>query len=76
MKNHKPDNILFMHKNDSPKSFEFIFDAKYKIDYRKEYIEAYNKPGLKEEDINTMHRYRDVIISVYQNYKEILLIQQ
>ena len=65
--NQKPDNILSMHKDGSSKSYEFIFDAKYKIDYRKEYIKAYNTPGPKEEDINTMHRYRDAIISDYSN---------
>jgi len=38
---------------------EYIFDAKYKIDMSKSYISKYNTPGPKEEDINTMHRYRD-----------------
>lgn len=63
--NQKPDNILSMHKDGSSKSYEFIFDAKYKVDYRKEYIKAYKTPGPKEEDINTMHRYRDAIVSDY-----------
>lgn len=61
----KPDNILSMYKDGSSKSYEFIFDAKYKIDYSDAYINAYNTPGPKEEDINTMHRYRDAI--VYEN---------
>lgn len=61
----KPDNILSLYKEDSSKCYEFIFDAKYKIDYRQEYIKSYGSPGPKEEDINTMHRYRDAIVSIY-----------
>ena len=37
----KPDNILSMYKDGSSKSYEFIFDAKYKIDYSDAYINAY-----------------------------------
>ncbi len=61
----KPDNILSLYKEDSSKCYEFIFDAKYKIDYRQEYVKSYGSPGPKEEDINTMHRYRDAIVSIY-----------
>lgn len=62
----KPDNILSMHKDGSVKSYEFIFDAKYKIDRSEEYINKYKTIGPKEEDINTMHRYRDAIVHKYK----------
>ncbi len=65
----KPDNILSMHKDSSVKSYEFIFDAKYKIDTSPEYIQSYGSIGPKEEDINTMHRYRDAIIYDYNKDK-------
>lgn len=65
----KPDNILSMHKEGSIKSYEFIFDAKYKIDTSPEYIQSYGSIGPKEEDINTMHRYRDAIIYDYNKDK-------
>ncbi|PSM59428.1 hypothetical protein C4L39_01425 [Clostridium diolis] len=65
----KPDNILSMHKDSSIKSYEFIFDAKYKIDTSPEYIQAYGSVGPKEEDINTMHRYRDAIVYDYNKDK-------
>ena len=58
-----------MHKEGSIKSYEFIFDAKYKIDTSEEYIQAYGSAGPKEEDINTMHRYRDAIIYDYNKDK-------
>ncbi|HHV95639.1 MAG TPA: DUF2357 domain-containing protein [Clostridiaceae bacterium] len=60
-----PDNILTLEKHKSQIKYEYIFDAKYKInpaldgtDYKK----AYGMPGPEEEDINTMHRYRDAIV--------------
>jgi hypothetical protein len=65
----KPDNILSMHKEGSIKSYEFIFDAKYKIDTSENYIKSYGSIGPKEENINTMHRYRDAIIYDYNKDK-------
>ncbi len=65
----KPDNILSMHKDSNIKSYEFVFDAKYKIDISPEYIVKYGSIGPKEEDINTMHRYRDAIIYDYKKDK-------
>ena len=65
----KPDNILSMHKDSSIKSYEFIFDAKCKVDTSEEYIQSYGSVGPKEEDINTMHRYRDAIIYDYNKDK-------
>ena len=46
--------------------YNYIFDAKYRIDYAQEgssYKENYRMPGPMEEDINTMHRYRDAIVA-------------
>lgn len=65
----KPDNILSICKDGTLKAYEFIFDAKYKIDKSSKYKEKYNTPGPKEEDINTMHRYRDAIIYDYKKDK-------
>jgi len=63
----KPDNILSINKIGCDTAYEFIFDAKYKIDTSEEYQKSYGGIGPKEEDINTMHRYRDAI--VYKNKK-------
>lgn len=46
-------------------SFNYVFDAKYRIDFAAEesyYGLKYQIPGPMEEDINTMHRYRDAIV--------------
>ena len=59
----KPDNVLSIEKaGENGSTYEFVFDAKYKIDTESPYAKAYG-PGPKEEDINTMHRYRDAIVS-------------
>lgn len=65
----QPDNVLCLEKIGSDYSYEYIFDAKYRInpaivdsDYYK-YIST--TPGPEVDDINTMHRYRDAI--VYQS---------
>ena len=55
--NQKPDNVI---QFASQKRF-YIFDAKYRIQFDKDYLKRYGKPGPMEEDINTMHRYRDAI---------------
>lgn len=48
-----------------------MFDAKYRINPAYEGSEYYNKydglPGPEEDDINTMHRYRDAIVSLEDN---------
>ena len=66
--NQKPDNILSIDKEGTTKAYEFVFDAKYKIDNSSEYVNRYGGVGPKEEDINTMHRYRDAI--VYKNKED------
>lgn len=63
----KPDNILQLRKN-GVNNYEFVFDAKYRINPAEAgsyYYNHYLTPGPQEDDINTMHRYRDAI--VYQN---------
>jgi predicted component of viral defense system (DUF524 family) len=53
----KPDNVIQFASQDR----FYIFDAKYRIQFDKDYIKKYGNPGPTEEDINTMHRYRDAI---------------
>lgn len=53
----KPDNVIQLSSEDR----FYIFDAKYRIQFDKDYLRKYGKPGPMEEDINTMHRYRDAI---------------
>ena len=53
----KPDNVIQLASQDR----FYIFDAKYRIQFDKDYLQRYGKPGPMEEDINTMHRYRDAI---------------
>ncbi len=66
----KPDNILSMYKDGSSKAYEFIFDAKYKVDDTEIYKKIHGTTGPKEEDINTMHRYRDAIVfNSKENYR-------
>lgn len=65
----KPDNVLTLVKQspDSGKmTCRYVFDAKYRIDPAlpgSYYCSAISsRPGPREEDINTMHRYRDAIV--------------
>ncbi len=65
----RPDNVLKLEKRGTQTEYEYIFDAKYRInpalpntDY---YTSISRHPGPEISDINTMHRYRDAI--VYQN---------
>jgi len=46
--------------------YHYIFDAKYRIDYAQDgsyYKRLYKQAGPMEDDINTMHRYRDAIVA-------------
>lgn len=64
----KPDNVLSLKKKGAQVDYEYVFDAKYKINPAMEgstYQKMYKTPGPQEDDINTMHRYRDAI--VYQS---------
>src|SRR5690606_19168494 len=53
----KTDIMLEIEKNGKDYSYNYIFDAKYRIDF------ARDNPGPLEEDINTMHRYRDAHVT-------------
>ncbi|MVO71505.1 DUF2357 domain-containing protein [Paeniclostridium sordellii] len=68
--NQKPDNVLSLSKANSSVKYEFIFDAKYKLDDSAKYVNMYKSIGPKVEDINTMHRYRDAIVYKNRNDKD------
>ena len=62
----KPDNVLSLEKKGAGTVYEYVFDAKYRInsalpgtDY---YTTISHTPGPEVGDINTMHRYRDAIV--------------
>lgn len=40
-----------------------VFDAKYRVQFDSAYIESFGGIGPRLEDVNTMHRYRDAIVS-------------
>ncbi|MNO69542.1 hypothetical protein D3C76_603980 [compost metagenome] len=66
----RPDNVLTLKKNDAAIEYKYIFDAKYRLNPAYEgtpYWKKYKQPGPEEDDINTMHRYRDAI--VYQDQR-------
>ncbi|WJH36860.1 restriction endonuclease-like protein [Paenibacillus sp. CC-CFT747] len=61
----RPDNVLTLKKNDAATEYKYIFDAKYRLNPAYEgtpYWEKYKQAGPEEDDINTMHRYRDAIV--------------
>lgn len=61
----RPDNVLSLKKKGSNTKYQYIFDAKYRINpalNATPYRATYQTPGPEEEDINTMHRYRDAIV--------------
>lgn len=53
----QPDNVIQF----ASASRFYIFDAKYRIQFDKDYVKQYGGPGPTTEDVNTMHRYRDAI---------------
>lgn len=61
----RPDNVLSLEKKGAQVRYEYVFDAKYRINPAEEgsyYRKYYKSPGPQEDDINTMHRYRDAIV--------------
>ncbi|UQZ34839.1 hypothetical protein C2I18_15660 [Paenibacillus sp. PK3_47] len=63
----RPDNVLTLKKKDAGtiKEYKYVFDAKYRLNPAYEgtsYGQKYRQPGPEEDDINTMHRYRDAIV--------------
>lgn len=66
----RPDNILTLRKAGSEVSYRYVFDAKYRINPALRgtpYYDLYGKPGPEEDDINTMHRYRDALVCRQRN---------
>lgn len=57
----KPDIMLEVEKKYSHNRYHYVFDAKYRIDFGFGSDQA-EKVGPLEEDINTMHRYRDALV--------------
>ena len=53
----QPDNVIQFASD----TRMYIFDAKYRIQFDKDYQKQYGGLGPTTEDINTMHRYRDAI---------------
>lgn len=61
----KPDILISIDKKDQAFPYNYVFDAKYRIDFAAPgsyYEYQYEEPGPLEEDINTMHRYRDALV--------------
>lgn len=61
----KPDNVLTLKKKENGLVYKYIFDAKYRINPALQgtvYQQVYRNPGPQEDDINTMHRYRDAMV--------------
>lgn len=61
----RPDNVFTLKKRDSSIEYRYVFDAKYRLNPAYEgtsYHRSYGMPGPEEDDINTMHRYRDAIV--------------
>lgn len=61
-----PDTVLAIEKKGKDYTFNYIFDAKYRLDFAVEgshYEKRYGMPGPMEDDINTMHRYRDSLVA-------------
>ncbi|MFC3771119.1 DUF2357 domain-containing protein [Paenibacillus sp. GCM10012303] len=70
----KPDNVLTLKKNNASVEYKYIFDAKYRLNPAYEgtpYRRDYKMPGPEEDDINTMHRYRDAIVYLDEKEKEL-----
>ncbi len=53
----EPDSMLSIGKRGKDYLFHYVFDAKYKVEFSGDQL-----AGPKNEDINTMHRYRDSIV--------------
>ena len=62
----KPDNVFSLEKHGSDVMYHFVFDAKYRLNPAvpgDSYAEYYGGPGPEVDAINTMHRYRDAIVT-------------
>lgn len=68
----KPDNTFSLSKKQANgrRKYRYVFDAKYKMNPALDgtyYKSVFKAPGPEEEDINTMHRYRDAIVSQHDH---------
>lgn len=54
----KPDSMLSIGKKGKEYQYQYVFDAKYRLDLETNPV----MPGPMQEDINTMHRYRDSLV--------------
>ena len=72
-----PDNVLSLKKRknnqDKTADYQYVFDAKYKVEMSPDEYYPDDKPGPKVTDINTMHRYRDAIVSKSGDQSERLM---
>lgn len=70
----KPDNVLTLRKMETSTEYNYVFDAKYRLNPAEPgtpYYTTYNGlPGPEEGDINTMHRYRDAIVHAEKDSEE------
>lgn len=62
----KPDNMLSLTKQMADMNYQYVIDAKYRLNYEQGENELLEVP--EKDDINTMHRYRDAI--VYKNMQQ------
>jgi predicted component of viral defense system (DUF524 family) len=61
----KPDNVLSLSKRENGNKYEYVFDAKYRINMAEpgsDYARDFKTPGPELDTINAMHRYRDAIV--------------
>ncbi|MCF8019480.1 MAG: restriction endonuclease-like protein [Vallitaleaceae bacterium] len=61
----KPDNILSLLKRENGRKYEYVFDAKYRVNMAvkgSDYERDFRTPGPEVDTINAMHRYRDAIV--------------
>lgn len=54
----KPDNVIQLASEEQM----YILDAKYRVQFDRQYVAQNGGPGPTADDINTMHRYRDAIV--------------
>ena len=58
----EPDIVLQIGRQDGT-SIMIVLDAKYRLDATERYQKTYGSPGPPIEAINSLHRYRDAIVS-------------
>ena len=72
-----PDNVLSLTKHagiaDKKTQYQYVFDAKYKVEMNPNEYYPDDHPGPKVADINTMHRDRDAIVSTEGKLNEKLM---